>query len=69
MCVAAASGYKLISYFETLTDSLFQLYQLRGVATRNDMTITKEARDADSVKCSGDAFLSSGTIGDWVVLK
>lgn len=67
--VATESGYKLISYFETLTDSLFQLYQLRGVATRNDMIITKEARDADSVKCGGDTFLSSGTIGDWVVLK
>ena len=67
--VATESGYRLISYFDTLNDSLFQLYQLRGVATRNDMIISKEARDADSVKCSGDAFLSSGTIGDWVVLK
>ena len=67
--LATDSGYKLISYFETLTDSLFQLYQLRGVTTRNDMIITKEARDADSIECNGDAFLSSGTIGDWVVLK
>jgi hypothetical protein len=33
------------------------------------MIITKDMRDADTLKCTGDAFLSSGAIEDWIVLK
>lgn len=67
--VNTPNGWKLISYFEVLTDSLFQKYQNRGVNSRNDFIITKEARDADTLKCSGDTFLNVGTIENWVVLE
>jgi hypothetical protein len=67
--VATEKGWELISYFEVLNDSLFQRYQLKGVEKRSDLIITKEARDADSLKCAGDAFIASGTIEDWVTLK
>lgn len=67
--VSTDKGWQLVSYFDLLNDSLFQQYQIRGVAKRTDMIISKEMRDADTVKCAGDAFLGSGAIEDWVVLK
>jgi hypothetical protein len=67
--ITTDKGWELISYFDVLNDSLFQQYQLRGVTNRSDMIITKEMRDADTLKCAGDAFLGSGAIEDWVVLK
>lgn len=65
----ADNKWRLISYFEVLEDSLFQQYQARGIARRSDLIITKEARDADTLRCAGDAFVGSGTIENWVVLK
>ena len=67
--VAADSGWTLVPYCELLNDSLFQRYQARGVAARSDLVISRQARDADTLRCSGDAFLGQGSIGDWVVLR
>ncbi len=67
--VTTDKGWELISYFDVLNDSLFQQYQSRGVTKRSDMIITKDMRDADTLKCAGDAFLGSGAIEDWIVLK
>jgi hypothetical protein len=67
--VTTDKGCELISYFDVLNDSLFQQYQSRGVVKRSDMIITKEMRNTDTLKCAGDAFLGSGAIEDWVVLK
>lgn len=60
---------KLISYFNVMTDALFQNYKQRGITSRNDFIISKEARDADPLNCSGEAFGTTGTIENWVVLK
>lgn len=60
--------WRLVSYFDVVEDSLFQRYQNRGVAARSDLIITKEARDADPLNCSGDAFGTSGTLKNWVDL-
>jgi hypothetical protein len=62
-------GWKLISYFDVMTDSLFQTYQARGVASRDTLVISKEARDADTLRCNGDQFLNQGTLESWVVLN
>jgi len=67
--VSTENKWKLVSYFDVLSDSLFQRYQARGVASRGDLIITKETRDADTLKCASDSFLGSGTIENWVVLK
>jgi hypothetical protein len=61
--------WRLLSYFTLLTDSLFQYYVQRGVSSRADFIITKEARDADPLHCAGDAFTSEGTLPNWVELK
>lgn len=59
------NSWKLLSYADILTDTLFQKYQARGVAFRSDLIISKEARDADPLNCSGDTFGTSGTIENW----
>jgi len=65
----ADAGRKMISYFNVMTDVLFQNYQQRGITSRNDFIISKEARDADPINCNGETFGSSGTISNWSVLK
>lgn len=60
---------RLFSYFDVINDSLFQHYKNRGITSRSDCIISKETRDSDSLKCSGETFGSSGTIENWVILK
>lgn len=40
-----------ISYFAALPDEIFAKYQARGVASRDDLIITKEFRDAHPFSC------------------
>jgi len=63
------NNWKLVSYFDVMSDSLFQQYSVRGISSRNECIISKEARDADSLKCSGETFGSSGTMENWVTLQ
>jgi len=62
-------GYRLVSYFDVMSDSLFQKYQVRGVTSRADAIISKEDRDADPLSCDGETFTSRGTLENWVVLN
>ena len=59
-------GVKMISYFDVMTDSLFQNYQDRGLSSRQDAIISREARDADPLFCTADAFANSGSLENWV---
>lgn len=69
VCVVTPQGWRLISYFEVMTDSLFQSYEARGVSSRSELIITKEERDADSLTCNGETFTSYGSLENWVVLQ
>jgi len=60
---------RMVSYFDVITDAVFTLYQNRGVANRNDMIISKTVRDANPLTCSGDTFVSSDTLENWVTLN
>jgi hypothetical protein len=62
-------GWKLISYFEVMTDELFQKYQARGMRLRSDAMIPKEARDSDTLDCAGETFKSPGKLVNWVTLN
>ena len=62
------NGWKLVSYFEVMTDSLFQDYQERGLNSRNDAIISSEARDADPLSCDGEEFTDSGNLKNWETL-
>jgi hypothetical protein len=68
VCVATPQGSRLISYFEVMTDSLFQSYQARGVNTRDQLIISRAERDADSLTCNGETFTGSGNLENWVWL-
>jgi hypothetical protein len=60
----------LLSYFQTMTDSVFAQYQARGVPSREAAIITKDERDADPVPCVGEQqFPGQGTLPNWVVLN
>lgn len=67
--VNTPSGMKLVSYFETLQDYVFDQYIARGASSLQDFIITREARDSDPLECNGETFLNSGTINNWVNLN
>ena len=59
-------GVKRISYFDVMTDSLFENYQARGLNSRQDAIISREARDADPLTCTATGFVGSGSLENWV---
>lgn len=67
--VNTTKGYKLVSYFELMTDSLFAAYEARGMLNRSDAIISKEERDANPLTCDGETFTSRDTLESWVYLS
>ena len=67
--VSTPTGWKWISYLETLTDTAFQAFRNRGLSAPSAAIISREARDADPLTCSGETFLTSGNLADWVILN
>jgi hypothetical protein len=67
--VNTPGGYKLLSYFQVMTDSLFESYKARGLTSREDAIISKEERDADPLTCDGETFANGGNLENWVVLN
>jgi len=67
--VTTPAGWKCISYFDVMTDSLFATYQARGINSRTNMIISREARDADPLICNGDTFEGPGNLPNWVTLQ
>lgn len=65
---SAQNQWRLVSYFDLISDSLFQQYRQRGIVSRNDLIITKQARDADPLNCNGETFGTEGTLSNWGVL-
>jgi hypothetical protein len=66
--VNTIGGSQLVSYFDVLTESVFDIYSSRGEFNRQDFVISRDDRDAAPLECSGETFLSSGEIENWVVL-
>jgi hypothetical protein len=68
--IKTPEGWKLVSYFDVMTESLFELYKDRGVSSRSVMMISKEERDADPLTCDGETYVGgSGHIENWVELS
>ncbi|MCX6147860.1 MAG: hypothetical protein NTW25_11540 [Candidatus Kapabacteria bacterium] len=57
--------YKLLSYFDVISDSLFQKFKQNNTSKRNDFIISKELRISDPLNCINDSFSSEGKIGNW----
>ncbi len=60
---------RLISYFETITDAVFEHYQNRGINNREDVIISKALRDANPLICNGNSFVSNDVLENWVILN
>jgi len=68
--IGPKEGGRLISYFDAMTDAVFQRYQGRGVASRSALIVTQAERDADPVPCVGESqFTIFGSLPNWVVLN
>jgi hypothetical protein len=52
-----------------MSDSVFQDYQLRGLSSKDDVIIFREARDADPLSCDGEVFVDSGNLENWLILN
>ena len=60
---------RMVSYFDVMTDLIFNEYVVRGISSRADVIISKAKRDMNPLSCNGDTFISTDTIQNWVVLK
>ena len=67
--VNTTNGMKLVSYFDVMTDYLFQEYQEYGLTSRDEVIIQKDARDANPLICDGETFTNTGNLENWVFLK
>jgi len=75
--VNTPAGLRTLSYFDVITDDVFQVYEDRGATSRDDFIITKEDRDADPLECtdapnikiwSSTWIYDKGNILNWVYL-
>lgn len=63
-------GYRLVSWFDVITDDLFAKFRARGLASRAAAIISRAERDADPLTCNGDeAIQDSGRLSGWVTLR
>lgn len=58
-------GPRYVSYFDTMTDTMFNSYVTRGATSRSDFIISKATRDAAPLTCSGETFSGPETPSDW----
>lgn len=49
--ISSTTRTRFVSYFELLTDELFESYKNLGIKDRSEFIISKEQRDADPLKC------------------
>ena len=63
------TGMRLVSFFDVITDELFEDFQQRGVVNREDLIIARDERDADLLICDGEVFTNTGTLPGWFTLK
>lgn len=62
-------GFKLVSWFDAITDGVLDTYRARGMRGRDDTIISRDARDASPLSCTGEGFANKGKLENWVVLR
>lgn len=67
--VDSTQGMRLVSYFEAMSDDVFEAYRSRGIASREAMIIGRAERDANPLTCDGETFTSRGTLDGWVTFR
>jgi len=72
--IICPSDHKKLSYFDVITDNLFEDYKDRGATTREDFIISKEERDLDPLECTFDYIANAefinqkGNLPNWIYL-
>jgi len=67
--VQTPGGSRFVSYFDALTDVLFERYASHGVTSRQAMVISAAERDASPLACVGEQFQDAGALPNWVELR
>ncbi|MBI4152442.1 hypothetical protein HY495_01915 [Candidatus Woesearchaeota archaeon] len=79
--IAVQAGNSLVSFFEIITDELFEEYKQKGAQSRDDFVIAKEERNEKLLKCdpnteegrffggSIDGLKDSTGLASWFELK
>lgn len=70
--VRTSEGFRLISYFDVISDEVFKKYQDLGISSREVLIISKEERDANPIECNGDELFPGqyeSRFDDWVFLS
>lgn len=64
-------GWKNISWFDVISEPLFQQYKARGIPNRDTVKISKTVRDADFISCQTTWSTNPGLgkTPNWIVLK
>jgi hypothetical protein len=60
---------RMVSWFDVITDDVFNEYVAHGVSSRSDMIILKSLRDANPLTCSGDVFTNTDPLESWINLN
>lgn len=66
--VQTPRGARFVSYFDAMSDSLFQRYAARGVSSRSALIVTASERDANPLSCVGEQFQGQGALPNWIDL-
>ena len=79
--IAVQTGSTLVSYFDIITDELFDQYKKKGAKSREDFAISKEERDKKPLNCdpkteegrfigvSEDGLKDSTGLASWFEMK
>ncbi|HPN36021.1 MAG TPA: hypothetical protein PK843_16025 [bacterium] len=67
--VHTTRGRRLISWFDVIADSLWQIYGRCGISNSSEFIISKEARDADPLTCSNGLFATTGHLESWTTMN
>lgn len=60
---------RMVSFFLLTTDTLMSSLTARGVQSRDQLIITRQARDASPLTCTGDQFAPGDTLTAWFQLS
>ena len=67
--VDSTEGRRYVSWFDVITDGLMADYVVRGVTSRESAIISRAERDSSPLTCNGEAFVSPGSLPNWVNLR
>jgi len=66
--VRTIEGMRYVSYFDAMSDAVFERYVARGISSREALIISARDRDASALTCDGEQFQGSGSLANWVDL-